>query len=271
METRSKLVCCAFNCGPWTVDQILFNMKNKPDIIFENDFFLAVNKPAGLLTIPDRHDETLYSLYKILQQHYQKIFIVHRLDKDTSGLILFAKDEATHKYLSQLFENKKIEKFYLGIIQGTFPVKTGIINEAIDEHPVHKGMMTINKKGKLSQTDYEVLEEYRLFSLVKFHIHSGRTHQIRVHMKHVGKPLACDVLYGDGKPVLLSSFKKKYKLSQREEQERPILNRLALHSYELKFPDREGNLIDLKAEMPRDMKAFLSQLKKNFGQNVVLH
>lgn len=257
--------------GLWTVDRTSSNMKNKPDIIFENDFFLALNKPAGLLTIPDRHDETLPSLYKILQQQYPKIFIVHRLDKDTSGLILFAKDEATHKYLSQLFENKKIEKYYLGIIQGTFPDKRGTIDESIDEHPVHKGMMAINKKGKVSQTDYEVLEEYRLFSLVKFHIHSGRTHQIRVHMKHVGKPLACDELYGDGKPVLLSSFKKKYKLSLQEEQERPILSRLALHSYELKFPGREGNLIDLKAEMPRDMKALLTQLKKNFGENMALH
>src|SRR6476660_5156996 len=85
--------------GLWTVDTIVFNMKNKPDILFENDFFVAINKPAGLLTIPDRHDETLPSLYKILQQQYQKIFIVHRLDKETSGLILFAKDEATHKYL----------------------------------------------------------------------------------------------------------------------------------------------------------------------------
>ena len=218
--------------------------KNQLEIVFENEFFLAVNKPAGLLTIPDRHDETLTSLYKILFQQYKKIFIVHRLDKNTSGLILFAKDEATHKYLSQLFENKKIEKYYLGIIQGSFADKNGSFNEAIDEHPVHKGMMAISKKGKASQTDYEVLEDFGLFSLIKFHIHSGRTHQIRVHMKHAGKPLACDELYGDGKPVLLSSFKKKYKLSQLEEQERPILSRLALHSYELKFSDQEGKRTD---------------------------
>ena len=81
-------------------------LKNKLDIIFENEGFVAVNKPAGLLTIPDRHDETISSLYKTLQQQYEKIFIVHRLDKDTSGIILFAKDEATHKFLSQLFEQR---------------------------------------------------------------------------------------------------------------------------------------------------------------------
>ena len=76
--------------------------KNKLEIIFENDHFVAVNKSSGMLTIPDRHDETLISLYKLLEKMYKKIFIVHRLDKETSGIILFAKDEATHKYLSGL-------------------------------------------------------------------------------------------------------------------------------------------------------------------------
>src|ERR1700733_11256015 len=82
--------------------------------IFENDRFVAVNKPAGMLSIPDRFNETLPSLYKILEKEYQKIFIIHRLDRETTGIILFAKDESTHKYFSQLFENRKIEKFYWG-------------------------------------------------------------------------------------------------------------------------------------------------------------
>jgi 23S rRNA pseudouridine955/2504/2580 synthase/23S rRNA pseudouridine1911/1915/1917 synthase len=241
------------------------NMKNKPEVVFENEFFLAVNKPSGLLTIPDRHDDTLISLYKILSLEYQKIFIVHRLDKDTSGLILFAKDEVTHKYLSQLFENKKIEKYYLGIIQGSIADKAGTINENIEEHPARKGIMVISKKGKPSVTDYEVVEDYGLYSLIKFHIHSGRTHQIRVHMKHIGKPLACDELYGNGKPVLLSSFKKKYKLSRNEDEEKPLHSRLALHSYKLVFKDQQGNDMELTAEMPKDMRAFVRQLEKRGG------
>ena len=98
-----------------------------------------------------------------------------------------------------------------------------------------KEMMVINKKGKPSVTEYEVMEDYGLYSLVKFQIHSGRTHQIRVHMKHIGHPIVCDEIYGNAQPILLSSFKKKYKLSKHDEEERPILNRLALHSYQLKF------------------------------------
>src|SRR5437588_6691541 len=105
----------------------------RADIIFENENFLAVNKPAGLLTIPDRHDDTLPSLYKTLQQQYPKIFIVHRLDKDTSGIILFAKDEISHKELSQLFEQRDIEKYYLGIIQGSLNSNNGIIEEPVAE------------------------------------------------------------------------------------------------------------------------------------------
>ncbi|MGI8583204.1 MAG: RluA family pseudouridine synthase [Chitinophagaceae bacterium] len=246
-----------------TIESSFRGAAGKLDIIFENVRFIALNKPSGLLTIPDRHNESLNSLYKTLQQQYEKIFIVHRLDKETSGIILFAKDEVTHKFLSQLFEQRNLEKYYLGIIQGTLQDKKGIIEEPIAKHPVHKGMMAVNTKGKPSVTKFEVLEEYGIYSLVRFQIHTGRTHQIRVHMKHVDHPIACDELYGDPKPILLSSFKKKFKLSKHDEEERPLLSRLALHAYELKFKDQDNKDFDLKAELPKDMRALLQQLKKN--------
>lgn len=232
-------------------------------IIFENDDFIALDKASGILTIPDRHDDTQLSLYKSLTNKYGKIFIVHRLDKDTSGLILFAKNEVTHKFLSQLFEQRKIKKSYLAIIRGSLSEKKGSINEPIAEHPFRKGEMAVNKKGKASLTDYEVLEDHGIYSLVEFDIHSGRTHQIRVHTKFMGHPIVGDTVYGDGKPVLLSSFKKKYKLSQHDEEERPILSRLALHSHRLIFTDQHGLHHQLEAPLPKDMKALLQQLKKN--------
>ena len=232
-------------------------------IIFENDDFVAVDKSSGLLTIPDRHNEKQASLYTSLTRKYGKIFIVHRLDRDTSGLLLFAKTEATHKYLSQLFEARNIEKHYLGIVKGAMVNKTGTINEPIAEHPYNKGQMIIAKKGKPSVTDYEVVESYGIYSLLDFNIHSGRTHQIRVHAKSVGHPLICDVLYGDGKSIMLSSFKKKYKLSINEEEEKPLIGRLGLHSYRLKFKDIHGVDHSIEAPLPKDMRALLNQLKKN--------
>lgn len=234
-------------------------------IIFENDDFIAINKEPGMLTIPDRHDETQLSLYKILNQKYGKIFIVHRLDRDTSGLILFAKNETTHKYLSQLFEQRNIQKKYLGIVRGSMPGKEDSIREPIAEHPIKKGVMIISKKGKPSLTNYEVLEDYGIYSLVQFEIQSGRTHQIRVHTKSLGHPIICDDIYGDGKPILLSSFKKKYKLSDNELEERPLISRLALHSARLHFTDIHNKEFFIEAPLPKDMKALLQQLKKNRG------
>jgi 23S rRNA pseudouridine1911/1915/1917 synthase len=235
--------------------------KNKYDIIFENDDFVAVNKPSGLLTIPDR-EQTEKSLKEYLVDRYKNIFVVHRLDKDTSGLVVFAKNEVTHKFLCKIFEERKVEKFYLGIVIGEPVEKTGIIDAPITDHLTRKGIMTVHRSGKESQTGYEVLNANLNFSLVSFQLFTGRTHQIRVHTKEIGHPLACDPLYGDGKPVLLSSIKKNYKLSKHDDEERPIINRLALHSYKLNFEDANGIKMELCAEAPKEFRALMQQLKR---------
>lgn len=236
--------------------------KNNFTIVFENDDFVAINKPAGLLTIPDR-DQSERSLKELLINKYGTIFTVHRLDKDTSGLVIFAKNEASHKFFSRLFEERKIEKFYLGVVHGSPENKQGMIDAPIAEHGVNKGMMTVNRNGKPSQTSYEVLESNPHYSLVSFQLHTGRTHQIRVHSKNIGHPLACDPLYGDGKPLLLSSIKKRFKLSKHDDEERPMISRLALHSYKLNFTNENNERIELVAEMPKEFRALMQQLQKN--------
>ncbi len=133
------------------------------------------------------------------------------------------------------------------------------------EHPGKKGVMIVHKKGKAAVTDYEVLEEFGKFSLLKFQIHTGRTHQIRVHMQHVGHPIVCDELYGDATPVLVSSFKHRFNLSKKEDEERPILSRLGLHAERLQFTDESGTKYNLEAPLPKDMKALLQQLRKYAG------
>jgi 23S rRNA pseudouridine1911/1915/1917 synthase len=231
------------------------------DIIFENDHFVAINKPAGLLSIPDREGSDV-SLKTILKNKYGNIFTVHRLDRGTSGVIVFAKDEDTHQYLSVAFEERMVEKYYLGLVSGVIAEKKATIDAPMAERPGRRGQMVVHKKGKEAVTDYEVLEEFGKYSLVQFQIHTGRTHQIRVHAQNIGHPIVCDELYGDGKPVLLSSFKNRYKLSKKEDEERPILSRLGLHAQRLKLTDADGILHDLEAEMPKDMRALLQQLRK---------
>lgn len=237
-------------------------VKVSPEIILENEHFIVINKPPGLLSIPDREGKEV-SLKEILQQKYEQIFTVHRLDRETSGIIVFAKDAETHKFLSQAFEERTVEKYYVGIVAGTLPDKQKTIEAPITENTVKRGVMIIHKRGKPAITDYQVLEEFGKFSFVQFQIHTGRTHQIRVHMQYLGHPLVCDEIYGDGLPVKISSFKRNYKLSKNEEEERPILARTGLHAQRLRFTDMNGNQYDLAAEMPKDMRALLQQLRKN--------
>jgi 23S rRNA pseudouridine1911/1915/1917 synthase len=240
-------------------------MKIDEFIIAENEDWVALNKPAGLLSIPDRVGKDI-SLKKILQEKHGNIFTVHRLDRDTSGLIVFAKNEETHKHLSIQFEKRETVKIYKGLVIGSPSEKKASIDAPIAEHPVKKGLMTVYRKGKESLTDYEVEDDFGIYSWVQFQIHTGRTHQIRVHMKHIGHPIVCDELYGDGKPVFISSLKSRFKLSKNELDERPILNRLALHAEKLKFKTAGEETIELQAPVPKDLRATLQQLHKRKGK-----
>lgn len=230
-------------------------------IIAEDENLVAINKPSGLLSIPDREGKDI-SLKQILKTKYGEIFTVHRLDKETSGIIVFAKNEQTHKHLSQQFEARETQKIYQGLVLGSPTQESGVINEPLAEHPSKKGLMTVHKKGKESITEYQVLENFKSYSWMQFRILTGRTHQIRVHMKFLEHPVVCDNLYGDGKPVFISKLKNRYNLSQSEEQERPILNRLGLHSYQLNFKTIKGEKYNLEAPLPKDLRATLNQLGK---------
>ena len=236
-------------------------MSLKELIIAENENWIALNKPSGLLSIPDREGKEI-SLKMMLQEKYGRILTVHRLDKDTSGLIVFAKDEATHRHLSIQFEERKTKKIYAGLVIGSPTEKKGSISLPLAENMVQRGMMIVNQRGKESLTDYEVIDDFGIYSWMQFEIHTGRTHQIRVHMKEIGHPLVCDELYGDGKSVLISSLKKKFNLSKNELEERPILSRLALHAFQLTFKDIKGKTVELEAPLPKDLRALLQQLNK---------
>lgn len=236
----------------------------KPEVLFENDDMIVLNKPSGLLSIPDREGKEI-SLKVMLQEAFGQIFTVHRLDKDTSGAIVFAKNEAAHKFLSEAFENRTVEKYYIGIVMGEPAEDQKTMDGPIMEHPAKKGQMMVHQRGKASLTDYEVVERLKKFTLVKFQLHTGRTHQIRVHMANEGHPILVDPLYGDGAPILLSTYKKKFKLSKDLENERPIMGRLALHASELKLPLLSGETIEIIAPLPKEFSAFLNQFRKLYG------
>lgn len=245
---------------------------SKPTIetLHETADFIAINKPAGLLSIPGR-DGNEISVKSILAERFGQIFTVHRIDRNTSGIIVFAKNEMTHEFLSQSFEERSVEKYYVGLVNGCPEEKEKTIDAPLAQHSLKRSLMIVHRRGKPSVTDYKVLEEFGKYSLVGFRIHTGRTHQIRVHMQFAGNPIVCDELYGDGQPVYLSSVKRNYNLSRSELEERPILSRLALHAKRLKFKGPRGTVFDLEAEPPKDMRALLQQLRKLKGTARVSH
>lgn len=233
------------------------------DTLYEDNDIIIVNKPAGLLVIPDRFNTALPSLNRLLEIKLgQQIWVVHRLDRDTSGVICFAKNEEAHRYLSKLFQERDVTKYYIGLVNGRVIPEEGRIEKAIVPHPSINGKMTTAKRGKPSITEYKVLEQWPLYSLVQFRIYTGRTHQIRVHLQSIGHSIVCDPLYGDGKPFMLSAIKRKYRLSDKEEAERPLLSRLALHAASLEFNKTDGTTIKAEAPLPKDIAACVKQLNK---------
>lgn len=235
-------------------------MKLGFEIVFEDDQIIAVNKPAGILSIPDRAN-TQPSLKSELQNKYGEIFVVHRIDRPTSGLIIFARNAEAHKALSALFLSREMNKKYVALINGTLHPEEGTVNAPIAEHPAKNGTMVVHQKGKESITDYKTVEKFPAFSLVEYQIHTGRTHQIRVHTKYLGHSIVGDEVYGDGKPLLVSQIRKDFKLSKLVDDEQPILSRMALHSYQMEFV-LFGKEYKLEAPLWKDMRATLQQLRK---------
>lgn len=238
-------------------------MKQKIEIIHEDDDLIVVNKPPLLLAIPDRYAPDKENLQDYLNKKFDKSFIVHRIDKDTSGLIVFAMNEKAHAHLSQQFENREVTKIYLALVSGKLNQESGIIDKPIahSQGSLHK--MVINKRGKKSVTHYKVIEQFKNYSLVEVDLKTGRTHQIRVHFESIGFPLAIDSIYGRNTEFLLSAIKrKKFRLGKNQE-ERPLMTRQTLHASELiiKHPTT-SQIMTFKADLPKDFRAVLSQLRK---------
>jgi 23S rRNA pseudouridine1911/1915/1917 synthase len=174
------------------------------EILFEDDDLLVLNKPAGLVMHPGAGHQT-HTLVNALLAHCKNLSaiggkerpgIVHRLDKETSGALVIAKNDTTHRDLSKQFAARTMGKIYLALVAGTPRKGAGVIDKAIERHPVHRQRMSIaRRQGRSAKTDYRVLSSSGDVSLVECILHSGRTHQIRVHLHDLGHPVLGDKLY----------------------------------------------------------------------------
>ena len=234
------------------------------ELIHADDHIIVVNKAPGTLTIPDRFDPFKLNLLGALRDRYEEVFVVHRLDRDTSGIIVFARTKNAHKNLNQQFQEREADKFYLAITVGTPHPEEDLIDKPIGPDPRGGGKMRIDYHGgKDSATAYEVVERYKEHALIRLQLFTGRTHQVRVHMASVGHPLSTDAMYGGAEALYLSKIKGKRFNLKEGTIERPLLHRVSLHAYQLAFthPGTDER-VEYMAPPPKDFRSTVRQLQK---------
>lgn len=237
--------------------------KVKIELLHADEEVLLVNKPADFLSVPDRYDPDLPNLKHHLSDRYDQVWPVHRLDKDTSGVICFARNEEAHRHLSQQFANHSPIKHYLALAEGSIPQPEGDLQFPLAPHPGKVGRMSVSNKGQEAHTTFRVLESFGSCTWLEVQLRTGRTHQIRVHFQAYGYPLVADPFYGKRTAFYLSSIKRKRFNLRTDEQERPLLSRTALHasSLEIVHPG-SGESLKVEAPLPKDLRAVLNQLRK---------
>ncbi|HPD18191.1 MAG TPA: RluA family pseudouridine synthase [Candidatus Goldiibacteriota bacterium] len=223
-------------------------MNIKELIVYEDENIIALNKPSGILVIPDRFDKNRENLYDALKEVYEDVYVIHRIDRGTSGIILFAKNSDVHRNLSMLWEKGKVRKTYYALVHGKFFRKRGRINSPIGRLKKKKGIMTIDRKnGKKSITEYEVIKTIKNFSFLEITPHTGRTHQIRVHLASIGHPVAGDVLYNRIEATGKETFTDD-------------CSRLCLHAYSVEFfYEAAEKKIQITAPLPEEILRYVKE------------
>jgi 23S rRNA pseudouridine1911/1915/1917 synthase len=237
------------------------------DIVYDDEVLLVVNKPAGMVTHPAyKHysgtlvNALLHYCDSLSQPHPMRPGIVHRLDKDTSGLLVVAKNESAHEKLSRQFAQKTSEREYWSIVWGIFKEPTGIIEAALGRSKTDRKKMAIVADGKRAVTEYEVIEQFEYLSLVKLHLLTGRTHQIRVHLASLHHPVFCDATYG-GDKIVAGGTEGKRKAEVANLM--ALIGRQALHAKKLGFVHPvTKEMMRFDSELPSDMAAVLDRLRR---------
>ncbi|HRE12274.1 MAG TPA: RluA family pseudouridine synthase [Ignavibacteria bacterium] len=262
---------------PYLPDKEDVKPENIPlDILFEDNYLMIVNKPAGMVTHPayKNYSGTLVNALMYYMGEAaaklprlngedddggdERAGIVHRLDKHTSGIMVVAKDEDTQRKLSRLFSRHDIEREYHAIVWGHFKTKKGRIEKPLGRNPKDRKKFAVVDGGKNAITDYEVVKEYDFTSLVSLRLHTGRTHQIRVHLSSMGHPVFGDIDYGGTEPhgIQLSS-NLKHRINNLLE----LMPRQALHAKVLGFTHPiTGKPLRFESELPDDMKKLIKKL-----------
>jgi 23S rRNA pseudouridine1911/1915/1917 synthase len=238
------------------------------DIVYEDEHLLVVNKPAGMVTHPayGHYTGTLVNalLFHCGQladaSHPLRAGIVHRLDKETSGLLVVAKTDTAHTFLAKQFAKRTIEREYWAIVWGTFRSLKGMIDAPLGRSKKDRKKFAVTRDGKHAATEYEVVEQWNSVALVRLKLHTGRTHQIRVHLSHIGHPVLGDPTYEGRNEKWTGPDRNKV---QRAKNLLKLIPRQALHAKTIGFTHPvTKELVRFDSPVPEDMAATIAELRR---------
>lgn len=226
-------------------------------ILFENEDFAVINKPPFISTLEDRNDKL--NILSLARLHIPDAQVCHRLDKDTSGALSIAKNPEAYRHLSIQFEHREVEKIYHAVVDGRHDLKDVQVDKSILKQS--DGTVKLSLKGKEAQTTFNTIKIFAMHTHMECKPLTGRMHQIRIHLASLGASITGDEMYG-GKPFLISSVKRGFRVKKDTEEE-PLMKRMALHAFSLKFSGLDGTSIRVEAPYPKDFTALIRQLSAN--------
>lgn len=229
----------------------------RPLILWEDEDIFVVNKPPFISSLHDRHKNI--NMLKLAKEYAPDAQLAHRLDKETSGALIIAKNEAAYRHISMQFTSRQIDKTYHALIEGVYDFKNKEVRAPIQVLS-SQNKVRVGKEGKEAVTYFDTLKTYYGYTLLACKPVTGRMHQIRIHLVSQGAVIAGDQTYG-GKPFYLSSLKKKFNLKKLTEEE-PLIRRMALHAAEVAFKDLKEKNIHIEAPYPKDFRVLIKQLDK---------
>ncbi len=230
-------------------------------ILFEDEDLILVNKPPFLSSLEDRH-QIGPNLLSMAKKYWPEAQVCHRIDRETSGLMILAKNPAAYRTIAMQFERRKVKKIYHAILDGTHEFKDLEIDLPISQEKVGKVRID-RKEGKKANTFFNSIAYFRHYTLVEAMPVTGRMHQIRIHLATQRAYISNDEMYG-GKIPYLSQIKRGYRISkgEQEEIEPPMIRRFALHAYKIEFKHPNGEMMEMIAPYPKDFSVFLKLLEK---------
>ncbi len=241
------------------------NLIFKDLIIFENENYLIINKPPFISSLPERTGDKSQSILKMAKEFYDDVQLCHRLDKETSGALVLAKNAEAYRNVAMQFEHREVKKEYHAIVNGNHDLDSISVFLPISPLKDKTAVKIDRVGGKIAETVFFTEKAYENHTLLKCYPITGRMHQIRVHLMCLDAPIVCDPTY-KGEYIYLSQLKRKFNLKM-ETEELPLMKRVALHARKITFKDINTDLIEALAPYPKDFEVLIKQLDKFSSRN----